>query len=549
MVGRACFRRLSNAGSVLIAVLQFTRIGSSTTINVPGSQSTIQAGIDAASHGDTVLVAPGTYYENIRLRGKRITLTSHYALTGDTSFVSSTVIDGSAPANPDTASVILIIDGEDARTVVQGFTVRYGEGTRWNDEHGYGYFREGGGILCALSSPTIKHNRIYANFVTNTIGVVNTGGGGIRAGDASPRILNNRFESNFGRYGGAIVLNHPVAAVVRNNVFKSNSAGGAYGGGSVWVNHGTSATVIQNNTIYGNSSPSGTGGVLSLGGTTYVQNCVVWANTPSDAGTGTGGSFYVTYTDIGQTGLPPGDGNINTPPAFVDLNEFVPAIGSVVIDAGDPDPIFNDVEDPANPGLALYPARGTVRNDMGAHGGGDPDLLDVDGDGVVDVLDNCPDALNTLQTDSDGDGYGNACDVDDDNDGRLDNVDNCPVTYNPDQLDTDGDGVGDVCDNCPAVYNPGQEDANHNGIGDACECACPCHGDPQCDGVRNVQDVVQTVNVAFRGAAPVFDPNCPRERTDVNCDGFSTVQDVVKMVNVAFRGANPATEFCHPCTP
>jgi len=80
-------------------------------------------------------------------------------------------------------------------------------------------------------------------------------------------------------------------------------------------------------------------------------------------------------------------------------------------------------------------------------------------------------------------------------------------------------------------------------------CSCPCHGDPQCDSVANVQDVVQTVNVAFRGAAPVFDPQCPKQRTDVNCDGYSTVQDVVKVVNVAFRGANPATEFCDPCAP
>jgi len=80
-------------------------------------------------------------------------------------------------------------------------------------------------------------------------------------------------------------------------------------------------------------------------------------------------------------------------------------------------------------------------------------------------------------------------------------------------------------------------------------CACPCHGDPQCDGVRNVQDVVQTVNVAFRGYAPVFDPQCPKQRTDVNCDGVSTVQDVVKVVNVAFRGYAPATQFCNPCAP
>ncbi|MEW5702103.1 MAG: hypothetical protein AB1792_07745 [Candidatus Zixiibacteriota bacterium] len=67
--------------------------------------------------------------------------------------------------------------------------------------------------------------------------------------------------------------------------------------------------------------------------------------------------------------------------------------------------------------------------------------------------------------------------------------------------------------------------------------------------MANVQDVVETVNVAFRSSAPVFDPNCPREQIDVNCDGVTTVQDVVKAVNVAFRGANKATEFCDPCAP
>ena len=84
-------------------------------------------------------------------------------------------------------------------------------------------------------------------------------------------------------------------------------------------------------------------------------------------------------------------------------------------------------------------------------------------------------------------------------------------------------------------------------------CSCPCHGDPICDGVPNLQDVVATVNVAFRGYPSVFDPQCPRERTDVgggpqgSCDGVTTVLDVVRMVNVAFRGYDPATEFCDPC--
>jgi len=59
--------------------------------------------------------------------------------------------------------------------------------------------------------------------------------------------------------------------------------------------------------------------------------------------------------------------------------------------------------------------------------------------------------------------------LDRDGDGLLDNVDNCPANTPPDQTDTDGDGVGDVCDNCPLDDNVGQEDADLDGLGDACD--------------------------------------------------------------------------------
>jgi hypothetical protein len=81
-------------------------------------------------------------------------------------------------------------------------------------------------------------------------------------------------------------------------------------------------------------------------------------------------------------------------------------------------------------------------------------------------------------------------------------------------------------------------------------CACDCHNDPVCDAViSNVQDVVATINVAFRGFAALIDPNanCPYEQSDVNCDTFTSVLDVVLVVNVAFRGFNPATTYCVAC--
>ena len=48
----------------------------STTINIPADYTTIQAGINASVDGDTVLVAQGTYSENLILANE-IVLASH----------------------------------------------------------------------------------------------------------------------------------------------------------------------------------------------------------------------------------------------------------------------------------------------------------------------------------------------------------------------------------------------------------------------------------------------------------------------------------------
>lgn len=111
---------------------------------------------------------------------------------------------------------------------------------------------------------------------------------------------------------------------------------------------------------------------------------------------------------------------------------------------------------------------------------------DRDGDGIVDIHDNCVDKANPNQKDTDLDNQGDACDTDDDNDGVPDSDDNCQYVRNFSQYDADDDGMGNVCDpdddndgivdgvdNCPFDYNPDQRDSDHDREGDACDISEP----------------------------------------------------------------------------
>ena len=74
----------------LLCFLLTVHTVSATIINVPAEQPTIQEGIFAASLGDTVLVAPGIYNENISIYGKIVG--SWFVTTQDTSYISKTTL-------------------------------------------------------------------------------------------------------------------------------------------------------------------------------------------------------------------------------------------------------------------------------------------------------------------------------------------------------------------------------------------------------------------------------------------------------------------------
>ncbi len=110
---------------------------------VPQDFPTVQAAIDASADGDTVLVAPGTYVENLALTGKSISLLSSGG-------AATTVLDG-AQHGP----VLSIAGSATAGSVVSGFTIQ--EGLAVSSSHA------AAGIALSNTAATLASNRLRNN--------------------------------------------------------------------------------------------------------------------------------------------------------------------------------------------------------------------------------------------------------------------------------------------------------------------------------------------------------------------------------------------------
>jgi len=531
-----------------LLLLAATSAAQATIINVPADQPTIQAGVNAATAGDTVLVAPGIYFENVKIWAKSITLASHYILDGDPQHITETVINGSTPTHPDTGSCVIMnlsLDG-----VLQGFTLTGGTGTAWFDPSDGRTYREGGGVLTDGGNPQILNNVIIRNeAVLISPGVTSAGGGGIRTGFGMATYENNVIAYNEGRYGGGIVAFH-APVIIRNNVFYRNFGGQAFGGGGLWITSGESPSMVVNNTIIENSSTIDGGGILVWLTSVTIKNNILRGNTATNGEQirfRTGGAGAVTYNDV--EGGWAGTGNIDVDPGFASP-EFLLDPASPCVDAGDPAGAYNDPTNPGHLGEARPPAQGTITNDMGAYGG--PASLDLPLFSSVSVTPNTGsldfDSTAVLSTTEraftvNKQGFGvltfDSIVFAGSYASALSSTASLPLVVGPEigdslftfTIEWTPDTYG-ILDDTLRLYHDGP--LTPSPIMLTLGGTAPgADGDTNLDGVITSADIIYLVGYVFKGGPA---PKPIPESGDANCDGVVTSSDVIFLVNHVFKG-------------
>ena len=214
----------------------------------------IQEGIDAAVHGDTVLVSPGTYTgagnRDLDFGGKAITVRSENGPEG-------CVIDCE-----DCGRGFRFSSGEGPDSIIEGLTVT----------NGYDYYdgttRDcGGGICCeGSSSPTITNCTISRS----SAGV---GGGICCAVSSSPTITNCTISGNSAGFGAGVLCDWDSTPTLINCTVSENSASGC-GGGICCMGSNPTITdcTISENSAYGG------GGVCSDSSNPTLTNCTISGN-------------------------------------------------------------------------------------------------------------------------------------------------------------------------------------------------------------------------------------------------------------------------------
>jgi hypothetical protein len=240
----------------------------SATIRIPYDHPTIQEGIDAASDGDTILIYPGTYYENLSVMDKNLVIGSLFLNTNDTTYVEQTVIDGSGQG------VVVYFAHVEEPSMLCGLVVQNGNA------------QYGGGISLNVCTIRISHVNVINNLTMDS-------GAGIKCYytklELSDFIIkNNRATGEYGINGeGGGIWCYGCQINIYGGMIKSNRAD--LGGGLLLQN--TSGKIF-NTTIISNLTGYPGGGIFVSGGHLTIENCSFEENQ------GAGSAVYAQLTNM-----------------------------------------------------------------------------------------------------------------------------------------------------------------------------------------------------------------------------------------------------------
>ena len=251
--------------------------------HVPQDYSTIQAAINAASNGSTVIISDGTYSGSgnkiLDFIGKNITVTSEHG-------AEQTVIECGQFGN-----AFYFHSGETQAAVVSHLTIRNGN------------MNLGGGISIFSAHPSII-SCIFNNCSADSGGGVYVEAGAVfmqdcavldnssyqwggamafRGTDMQSHVQNCIFESNTSTSGGAI-YGYESQINVEDCIFNVNMAGG---GGAIFLSY--SASDITDCVFSGNSASIGGAFYGEITGTTHISSSIFQANQAETRG----GAIYI----------------------------------------------------------------------------------------------------------------------------------------------------------------------------------------------------------------------------------------------------------------
>ena len=353
--------------------------------------TSLQSALDAASTGDTIWVAKGTYNPSKEQDGtvdesRKFTfqMKNGIAIYGgfagtETAFnervnygtgeINETILSGdfnnddvvtgsgstlSISNNSENCYHVFYHPSEtnlDGTAVLDGFTITGGNA---DGSSNYSY---GGGMFNSISSPSITNCTFSSNSASNAGGMYNE--------SSSPSIINSTISGNSAGLGGGIYDNSSSSSSILNCTFSGNSAttNSRYGGGGMFIGYSTTSLIncifvgnsgnnggsvynfnsspsITNCSFSSNSVTSSGGAISNMLSSPIIKNCILWGNTAGSSNEVYNDDSTPTFSycniEGGIAGISEnsgssttdGGGNINSDPLFIGSGDHPYAITS-----------------------------------------------------------------------------------------------------------------------------------------------------------------------------------------------------------------------------